>query len=123
MAENALVSGVCVGLRASVLGWDCATHLPNGFTLREKEDVLSHVAPLSPLQSGPPSPAPAAPQPLGHLTHSLSPLAIESRVLYPSPASPEVPTKPGEVPHEPACLKSLDQAHRTLLPEFTQRTV
>lgn len=64
MAENALVSGVCVGLRASVLGWDCATHLPNGFTLREKEDVLSHVAPLSPLQSGPPSPAPAAPKAL-----------------------------------------------------------
>lgn len=47
MAEKALVSGVCVGLRASVLGWDCATHPPNGFTLRENEDTLPHVAPIS----------------------------------------------------------------------------
>lgn len=34
---------------ASVLGWDCATHLPNGFILRENEDRLPHVAPISPL--------------------------------------------------------------------------
>lgn len=67
MAEKALVSRVCVGLRASVLGWDCATHLPNGFTLREKEDRLPHVAPISPR---PPSPALAAPKPLGHFYSS-----------------------------------------------------
>lgn len=45
--ENALVSGACVGLGASVLTWDCATHLPNGFILREDEDTLPHVAPIS----------------------------------------------------------------------------
>lgn len=67
VAEKALVSRVCVGLRASVLGWDCATHLPNGFTLRENEDRLPHVAPISP---SPPSPTPAAPKPLGHFYSS-----------------------------------------------------
>lgn len=48
VAENALVSGACVGLGASVLTWDCATHLPNGFTLREDEGTLPHEAPISP---------------------------------------------------------------------------
>lgn len=48
VAENALVSGACVGLGASVLTWDCATHLPNGFILREDEDTLPHVASISP---------------------------------------------------------------------------
>lgn len=48
VAENALVSGACVGLGASVLTWDCATHLPNGFTLCEDEGTLPHAAPISP---------------------------------------------------------------------------
>lgn len=51
MAENTLVSGACVGLGASVLTWDCATHLHNGFILCEDEDTLPHVAPILPFRT------------------------------------------------------------------------
>lgn len=111
MAENALVSGASVGLGlgASVLTWDCATHLPNGFLLREGEDTPPHVAPISPSKWSS-LPSPCSSQAPGTLT--TPGLCTQPVPVFIIASFFSLSYIPGEVSHLTACLKSLGQAHR-----------